>query len=221
MASRLRLDVVVGDTVQVRPVVDGRDVLAAFPAGPGIEPETLLTPGGPLTAAGQPREVRLAMAECTEECCGALYVTVRRDGDRVVWGGWRNPDDEEIDLSEFVFDAAGYDRELLRATTDTSWEWPARTVARLLGRHLRETPDILARWNCEPHAAVAWPWQRDRVTVLLFHPGRPTADPDARWEQFLVEFVIGSGDPVDEAARWADHLATTDPRRTGRRVGGN
>lgn len=42
--------------------------------------------------------MRLAEASCTEGCCGALYVTIQRDGDYVLWDEWRNPDEDEIDL---------------------------------------------------------------------------------------------------------------------------
>ncbi|MGW4142910.1 hypothetical protein ACWELV_40310 [Streptomyces mirabilis] len=36
--------------------------------------------------------MRLAEASCTEDCCGALCVTIQRDGDYVLWDEWRNPD---------------------------------------------------------------------------------------------------------------------------------
>ncbi|MEV6602118.1 hypothetical protein AB0M36_35490 [Actinoplanes sp. NPDC051346] len=226
MTSRLQLRIVVpdlqhrGGTVQVRPVIDGRDILEVFPEGPGAQPEKLLAPDGPLTAAAQPHEVCLATAKCTEECCGALYVSIRRDGDQVVWGAWRNPDDEALELPEFRFDAAEYDRELRDAGADTSWEWPARTVARLLGQRLREEPGLLARWDCELHAVVAWPWQRDDVTVLFFHPGLPAAGESWPWQQFKLNLPVGHGDPADEVARLVDQLVTTDPRQAGQRCGG-
>ncbi|MFE0581881.1 hypothetical protein [Streptomyces sp. NPDC058874] len=57
----------------------------------GQVPEYLVDHFG-LRAGPQPRELRLAQAYCTEGCCGALYVTVRRDGDEAVWGGWRGVD---------------------------------------------------------------------------------------------------------------------------------
>jgi hypothetical protein len=226
MANHLQLRVVVpdpqdcGGTVQVRPVVDGQDILEVFPEGPGAEPETLLVPDGPLAAAVEPCEVRLATAECTEGCCGALYVTVRRDGNQVVWGGWRNPDDEAFELPEFRFDQAEYGGELRGAAADTSWEWPARTVARLLRQRLHEAPELLARWGCELHAVTAWPWQREDVIVLLFHPGRPAAGQNRPWQQLKLVFPVGQGDPANEAERLVDQLIAADPRRTGQVCGG-
>ncbi|MFH9968705.1 hypothetical protein ACH4PR_46710 [Streptomyces mirabilis] len=42
--------------------------------------------------------MRLAEASCTEGCCGALCVTIQRDGDYVLWDEWRNHDEDEVDL---------------------------------------------------------------------------------------------------------------------------
>ncbi|MER5638674.1 hypothetical protein ABT095_17130 [Kitasatospora sp. NPDC002227] len=60
-----------------RPIVDGRDILAeVFDEGPAADPGQLLGPDTPLSATDTPRPVRPAEAECTEGCCGAVYVTV-------------------------------------------------------------------------------------------------------------------------------------------------
>ncbi|MGW0583653.1 hypothetical protein ACWD25_48885 [Streptomyces sp. NPDC002920] len=40
--------------------------------------------------------MRLAEASCTEACRGALYVTMQRDGDYVLWDEWRNPDEDDM-----------------------------------------------------------------------------------------------------------------------------
>ncbi|MBF6507630.1 hypothetical protein IU422_07710 [Nocardia farcinica] len=95
--SRLALHVVVpeperpGRNVELRALVDGVDVVAAaFHSGPARSPQELLRPGGPLEATAEPHEVRLAEAECTEGCCGALHVMVRGDDEHVVWSEWRN-----------------------------------------------------------------------------------------------------------------------------------
>ncbi len=125
--------------MEVRPLVDSEDILAeVFTEGPGEDPKYLLMPDGPLTAGPEPHEVRLAEATCTEGCCGALYVTIRRDGDHVIWSEWRNHDEDNVDLPEFWFDAREYQTEVERAVADHSWEWPARTVARLLELDLRK-----------------------------------------------------------------------------------
>lgn len=67
--------------VECRPIINGRDILAdVFDGGPADDPRYLLGSDAPLHATDTPREVRLAQAECTEGCCGAVYVTIRRQG---------------------------------------------------------------------------------------------------------------------------------------------
>jgi hypothetical protein len=76
---------------------------------------------GQLRAASEPREIKLAEAYCTEGCCGALYVTIVREGAEVVWQDWRSR--KLGDPPPRVrFDAAEYDREVARAEQDRGWE---------------------------------------------------------------------------------------------------
>lgn len=221
MSNRLALRVVVPDTtdvgsvVQVRPVVDGRDVLEVFPKGRGAQPERLLVRDGPLTAGVEPHEAQLATANCGESCCGALYVTIRRDGDQVVWGGWRNPDVASVELPEFRFDAGEYRDQLDLARSDTTWEWPARTVARLLTARLRAAPELLERWSCELQAVSALPWRRDEVTVFLHHPRRPTGNPFLTG-QLQLELPVRDDDPAGQVDRMFEQLTAVDPRLTAR-----
>ncbi len=112
------------DAVQTRISVDDRRVVAeAFGSGPAEPPEYLLGPEHRLRAGTDPHEVRLAVADCTEYCRGALYVTIERSGDEVIWRGWSDPARSEVDLPAFRFDAAHYDAEIARAESDLSWEW--------------------------------------------------------------------------------------------------
>jgi hypothetical protein len=99
---------------EARIVIDGVPVVAAaFDRGSAEGPERLLH-GGRLRATSEPKEVRLAEAYCTEGCCGALYVTIVREGAEVVWRNWRSPTPGDP-LQEARFDATDYDRELDRA----------------------------------------------------------------------------------------------------------
>ncbi|MGW6389135.1 hypothetical protein ACWFR1_01230 [Streptomyces sp. NPDC055103] len=124
---RLRIEVAVGDPAEpevfeTRFLVDGRPLVPeAFDPGPGDPPERLLD-RGMLRAASEPREVRLAEAWCTEGCCGALYVTVRREDAQVVWDGWRRPGmpGRLAELPAYRFGAAAYDAEVARAENDRS-----------------------------------------------------------------------------------------------------
>jgi len=142
-------------SVETRILVNGRPVIAeAFDRGPALGPTALLE-RGQLRATETPREVMLAEAWCTEGCCGALRVTIARDGESVLWRNWQRPAGPASlpplpDLEDLRFDAAQYDREIARAESDFSWEWPARTTARLLRTAVRERPDLLARWTCKP-----------------------------------------------------------------------
>ncbi|MFI6279695.1 hypothetical protein [Streptomyces sp. NPDC050988] len=211
-----------GENVEVLVLVDGRDILAdAFAEGPGEDPRYLLVPDGPLTAASEPHEVRLAEASCTEGCCGALYVTIRLDGDYVLWDGWRNPDEDEVDLPAFRFEAQEYRREVERATADRSWEWPAWTVARLLDKDLQARADRLAGWECELGAVSAWPWEPDQVNVFLFHPGRSAFREDQPWLQFRMTLAVSSDDPADQAQCLAEQLVAADPRQAAEVCGGS
>lgn len=211
--------------MEVRLLVDGEDVLAdVFTEGPGEDPRYLLVPDGPLIAASEPREVRLAEADCTEGCCGALYVTIRRDGDHVIWNEWRNPYEDEVDLPEFRFDAQEYGAEVERATKDHNWEWPARTVARLLEQDLRERKEWLARWECELGAVSAWPSEPDQINLFLFHPvhpGRSVIREDRPWLQFGMVLAVSSDDPADQTARLVEQLTAGDPRQTAGVCGGS
>ncbi|MCZ4119816.1 hypothetical protein [Streptomyces sp. H39-S7] len=143
-SSRLRVEVVTGDPAHLPPhetriLLDGRPLVpSAFGRGHANAPVYLLD-GGRLRAGPEPREVQLAEASCTEGCCGALYVTIRRAGDHVLWQGWRRPptaghSEEPLpELPEYRFGAAAYDAEIARAETGRLRPWSACTTARLIG----------------------------------------------------------------------------------------
>ncbi|MEU1466536.1 hypothetical protein ABZ467_39410 [Streptomyces sp. NPDC005727] len=151
-----RIEVVAGDPadrepVETRVLIDGRPVVpAVFGRGPAHSPEYLLDDGR-LRAGDEPREVQLAEANCTEGCCGALYVRIRQDAHHVVWEHWRQtmPGSREPtpELPAYRFDAAAYGAEVARAETDCSWSWRARSIARLIKAGLVEDPGLLSRWD--------------------------------------------------------------------------
>ncbi|MFJ4596966.1 MULTISPECIES: hypothetical protein [unclassified Kitasatospora] len=215
--------------VEVRPFVSGRDLLADLSlrnresGGPpfvGSGPRYLLGRGGPLHATGTPHEVRLARSGCGfERCCSALYVTVTRDEEHVVWASWRDPAERGFDLPEFRFAADQYEAEVLRAEEDRSWEWPAAVVATLLEAGLRGREDWLARWECELEAVWAFRGEPDRIDVVLRHPpGRDEAD--LPWAQFLMTLPISADDPSDQAEHLEAQLTAGDPRATAELCGG-
>ncbi|MFJ1756129.1 hypothetical protein [Kitasatospora sp. NPDC088134] len=209
------------DPVECRPVVDGRDLLGRVPFDSrAAEPERLLGPDGLLHAAEEPREVRLAESECGAECCGAVDVTIRREGSQVCWGDWRNPAGGTLALPELCFDAGQYAAEVDRAGADHAWEWPARTTARLLAARLRERTDWQAAHTCELQAVVSGTWARDQVLVLLVHPNLAAVGGDLPWLQFKQSFPVTDQDPAVRAAALEALLTADDPRETFEVCGG-
>ncbi|MFE0041596.1 hypothetical protein [Streptomyces albireticuli] len=120
---------------EVRPLIDGEDVLErVFPDGFAGGPHAWLDTEGPLAATEVPREVLLAEPGCGAPCCGAVTVTVRREGDQVLWTDWRNTGDGGETVPDVRFAAAQYDAELARAAADRGgkrrsgrWRGPERT----------------------------------------------------------------------------------------------
>ncbi|WP_405768752.1 hypothetical protein OHU34_27280 [Streptomyces sp. NBC_00080] len=227
----LRVEIVAGDPVDRAPVetrvlVDGRPLVpAVFAHGPAHSPEELLDEGL-LRAGPEPRRVRLAEAWCSEGCCGALHVTIRRDGDRVVWEDWRRPPPPGSrgpapELPVLRFDATAYDAEIARAEEDRAWAWPARTVARLIKAGLVERPELLSRWDArrgwistgheEPDTAQVHFWYQPGLGA-----GRPEGDPLVfRWT------VPDDGTPPEaQAAAALRRLAEEDPKSYSRVSGG-
>jgi hypothetical protein len=219
-------DPAVGNGVETRILVDGRPLVAgAFDRGAPHAPEYLLE-ARRLRAAPQPRRVQLAEAWCTEGCCGALYVTIVRDGDTVWWRDWERPpgpaDQPPLPaLPDVRFKASRYDAEVLRAENDHSWEWPARTVTRHLRERLRAEPDLLNRWECASGWISTHHNDRDRVDFTFTYPHRATDGPNTPRVQFLWPLPVTGAAPRDQADAIVHRLTTTDPTAHAHAVGGS
>lgn len=224
--SRFAIRVVVPDPnpagfpqVEARIMIDGMPaVAAAFDKGPAEEPESLIN-SGRLRATGEPKEVRLAEAYCTEGCCGGLYVTIVRQGPEVVWKDWRSSMRGDPP-QEVRFDAAEYDREIARAEQDHGWEWPARTVARLVADQLREDPDILGRWDCAPGWCTAWLKDLDTVRLTFSHPAHRDSFDDPH-VQFGLVAKVQDQDPESVAASIVESMRNNDPKSIAEMIGGS
>ncbi|MCX4406847.1 hypothetical protein OG840_35975 [Streptomyces sp. NBC_01764] len=229
--SRFRVEATVrdpadADTVEVRLLIDGRPLVPeAFGKGAANSPEYLLD-SGRLRAAAEPREVQLAEAYCTEGCCGALYVTIRREGDQVVWSDWRRPPTRQpqAELPEYRFDAADYDTEIERAENDRSWAWPARNTARSIAAGLRDQPDLLTRWDGQ----VGWIGtdfhdQDTTVVSFTYWPGLAAGqrDKDGPWLQFIWSLPDDGTPPENQAAAALRQLAEQDPKTYAQVRGGS
>ncbi|WP_157520748.1 hypothetical protein [Herbidospora daliensis] len=198
-----------GGRVETRLLVDGLPIVAeGFRAGAPDVPERLLPA---LRATAEPREVRLAEAWCDEGCCGALYVTVARDGDTVVWSDWRGHRPDAA-LTTFRFPAADYDRAIEAAVQDEGWKWPARTLADRLARHLGDDPGLLGRHQCDFAWVLAQVGEQDRFELVFWQRGRPRI-------QFGWTIPVDDGDLDDQLARVIERLREEDPSTHAERLG--
>ncbi|WP_370416474.1 hypothetical protein [Streptomyces fradiae] len=231
--GRLRIEVLSrdpddGDPLETRFLLDGEPLVpAVFGRGAGNSPEYLLGDGR-LRATEDPREVQLAEAWCTEGCCGALWVTVVREGDEVVWRDWRLPSllpggAPEPVLPAHRFDAVAYDAEVARASAETRWSWSARVTARLVKEELNARRELLGRWDCRLSYAMS-PTRRPETTEVWFvyRPGtfEGTAREDGPWIQFRWELPDDGTPPAERAAAALRRLATEDPRGFAQCAGG-
>ncbi|MFD7263790.1 hypothetical protein [Streptomyces sp. NPDC059874] len=199
--------------VETRLLVDGLPLLPSlFRSGSGNAPEYLVDDGG-LRAGPEPREVQLAEAYCAEGCCGALYVTIRRDGAEVVWGDWRGAVGPPP--PEYRFDAAAYDAEVERAELDHSWCWPARRTARLISAGLREQPDLLGRWDLSP-VWLSTDHREPHTTVvrLVFTPPDGAKDPHGDPLRLYFDWRLpdDGSPPQERAAAALERIAQSDPK---------
>jgi hypothetical protein len=116
---------------EVRFFVDGDDIIARFWKDMmGLDPDDILVAPCPLYAS-QPHKATLARCSCGVIGCGIIEVNIERSGDEVRWS-WGDAESQQA----VSFLAASYDKELGRALTDTSWETPDRTAARLLANQV-------------------------------------------------------------------------------------
>ncbi|MEY2228316.1 hypothetical protein [Streptomyces sp. BF23-19] len=205
--------------VETRILIDGIPLVPAlFGKGRANPPEYLLD-NGRLRAAAEPREVQLCEAYCTEGCCGALYVTIRRDGDEVVWDGWRGASGPQPPA--YRFDAAAYDAELERAERDHSWCWPARSTARLIAAGLRDRPELTARWELSQYG-IGTDWRDPDITVvhLRYEPSAPPPGTGGRL-YFSWRLPDDEGPPGDRAGAALRRLETDDPKTFADFFGGD
>ncbi|MCX5263543.1 hypothetical protein [Streptomyces sp. NBC_00199] len=228
----LRIEIVAGDpegdraSLETRILVDGRPLVPAlFPFGPAHSPEILLDEGQ-LRAGSEPHRVRLAEAWCTEGCCGALHVTVRRDGNEVVWEDWRRPTlpgsrGPAPAVPALRFDAAAYDAEIVRAETDGDWSWRARRTARLVKAGLTARPDLLARWDARRGRVGTGFDDPDTVKVnFWYQPGLAAGHPQGDPLVFQWAVPDDGAPPEEQAAAALRRLAEEDPKHYGRVSGG-
>ncbi|WP_424215293.1 hypothetical protein ACN20G_26300 [Streptomyces sp. BI20] len=203
------------DPVEVRPLIDGRDLLEEIhPEGyaSGVREWAGPADERPLAAFEEPRRVTFSEADCGAACCGAVWATVRREGDLVIWSDWENLGDTEITLPELRFDATRYDAELARCAADHTWEQPVDTTARLLEQAVKDA-DALAPWDCALTGVHVRRDRLDRVHANFRYPRQ--WDGDGPWLHFELALPLDdpSDPPIEQRVRdLANRLLDGDPR---------
>jgi hypothetical protein len=82
---------------QVRPVVDGEDLLTGYRNNRGLNPDRLLPPlSTALLPTRHARSVLIGSCSCGETRYGSLWLSSRRDADQVMWEPVTNPHDETL-----------------------------------------------------------------------------------------------------------------------------
>jgi hypothetical protein len=154
-------------------------------------------------------------------------VRIVRDGDEVVWDSWRNPDVVGVELAAYRFDAGEYEAELARVDRDRDWEWPGRTVARLLREALDDDPDVLGAWNCSLDFVTCMADVRSEVQVVFTSPPRSTVDEfyeifqrPMEHRQFRMRMPVTTDAAAKQAQGIMSLLAVGDPRQTSEICGG-
>ena len=113
---------------EVRFFADGEDIIDRYWNGMiGLDPDDILVTPCPLLGGRESHRITVARCSCGEIGCGSVEVEVTRSRERVDWT-WSRPGSSET--LEFL--APVYDAEVTRRLSDTTWETPDRTAARLL-----------------------------------------------------------------------------------------
>ncbi|MEU7278607.1 hypothetical protein AB0A69_07430 [Streptomyces sp. NPDC045431] len=167
-----------------------------------------------MAALEEPRQIELSNNDCDTGCCGGVFVTIQRQGNRVVWSSWLNTDDTRVPVPVDVhFDAAQYDAELARAVADTSWEEPVDTVARLLCQELVSS-GWFERWECVVNRVEL---RRDAPEGVKVHFSR-RRNTVAPLSDFVFDLPVTRDEPAGEQARrLIDLITADDPRETAER----
>ena len=112
---------------QVRFMADGQDLISRFWKDMlGLDPDEILLTPCPLLPAEEATAVTIARCSCGVVECGSEAVRILRQSGAVEWGVGKRPN------VILTFPAADYEREVLRALSDSGWETPDRTAARLV-----------------------------------------------------------------------------------------
>ena len=121
---------------------------------------------------------------------------------------------------EAWFNAAADDREVARTERDYTWEWPARTAARLVAARFRADPGILGRWGCAPGWCTAWLKEFNTARHTFTYPANATFGQEP-WVQFGLVIGIQDQDPETVAEQVIESMRGADPKTRAEMIGGS
>ncbi|HET8619650.1 MAG TPA: hypothetical protein VFM27_11855 [Acidimicrobiales bacterium] len=195
-------------------LIDDQDRLGTLQGGfIGFDAEEILDSGA-LVPRDPPRRVAVyRCGGCGQPGCACVALVIERRGNRVVWSDFRGftgvferplVDAEPTGGTSFgswsiTFDADQYSRELDRASSDRSWESPARRTARLLRDHLDRADDQLTglgywrgwvapSWHVDGAFDVDFVGPEGQLVVTL-HP--TSSDPSAAARE-MAQAILGA-----------------------------
>jgi len=116
---------------EVRLFVNGQDFIEKhWPDMMGMDPDDVLSLDI-LAPRDVPHTAMVVRCGCGVDGCGNATVRVSREGDRIIWDSW-DGDRGKPPPGTLIFGREQYFQALEQAISDTSWETPDRTAARLL-----------------------------------------------------------------------------------------
>lgn len=205
--------------------IDGQLPFAQVAKGwQGFDPGKMLGPHSPLLPDDLGRRVALYRCSCGEAGCGVIapVIVASPAQSRISWVDFRDyvgvfigPVEPEAadhegkpwDLPDVHFDRDQYVTEVLRATSDRSWETPRRQKARLLEEQLRLMDLVLPPGLTLRFVSPAW----NEDGVLLSFEQTTHDGGELRHRQELLFLDSDESEPSKAAGDMAQLLLSASP----------
>jgi hypothetical protein len=186
------------DAGQLRPVVDGEDLLDGYRNNRGLPPDRLLPPlSSTLLPTRAARSVLIGCCSCGETGCGSLWLSLHRDGDQVIWAPVPDPRGETLGRS-YRFGLVDYLDAVDAAAADRPGEGRGLRVARLvrltIGLYDGRYESLIYFRTTRIDWVSSWPWDSDTVKASLsdadgHHVLEFDAEPEETDRQFAARIA--------------------------------